>query len=96
MFIEKKVTKKIAFLARIGLTEKEEEQFSKDLSNILKWMEELKKIDVKGIEPLRNVNEMQLIERDDAKVLKSKSQDELLSNAPEKNGKFFTVPKVIE
>ena len=42
MFIEKKVTKKIAFLARIGLTEKEEEQFSKDLSNILKWMEELK------------------------------------------------------
>ena len=71
MFIEKKVTKKIAFLARIGLTEKEEEQFSKDLSNILKWMEELKKIDVKGIEPLRNVNEMQLIERNDAKVLKS-------------------------
>ena len=96
MFIEKKVTHKIAFLARIGLTEKEEEQFSKDLSNILKWMEELKKIDVKGIEPLRNVNEMQLIERNDAKVLKSKSQDELLSNAPEKNGKFFTVPKVIE
>ena len=70
MFIEKKVTKKIAFLARIGLTEKEEEQFSKDLSNILKWMEELKKIDVKDIEPLRNVNETQLIERDDAKVLK--------------------------
>lgn len=96
MFIEKKVTKKIAFLARIGLTEKEEEQFSKDLSNILKWMEELKKIDVKGIEPLRNVNEMQLIERNDEKVLKSISQDELLSNAPEKNGKFFTVPKVIE
>ena len=96
MFIEKKVTKKIAFLARIGLTEKEEEQFSEDLSNILKWMEELKKIDVKGIEPLRNVNEMQLIERNDAKVLKSINQDELLSNAPEKNGKFFTVPKVIE
>ena len=59
-------------------------------------MEELKKIDVKGIEPLRNVNEMQLIERNDEKVLKSISQDELLSNAPEKNGKFFTVPKVIE
>ena len=57
-------------------------------------MEELKKIDVKGIEPLRNVNEMQLIERDDAKVLKSKSQDELLSNAPEKNGKFLLYQKL--
>ena len=96
MFIEKKVTKRIAFLARIGLTEKEEEQFSKDLSNILKWMEELKKIDVKGIEPLRNVNEIQLIERDDSKVLKNICQDEILLNAPKKNGNFFTVPKVIE
>ena len=35
MLIDKKVTKKIAFLARIGLTEKEEEEFAKDLSNIL-------------------------------------------------------------
>ena len=43
MLVDKKVTKKIAFLARIGLTEKEEEDFSKDLSNILKWMEDLKK-----------------------------------------------------
>ena len=36
MLIDKKVTKKIAFLARIGLSEKEEEEFSKDLSNINK------------------------------------------------------------
>ena len=46
MLIDKKVTKKISFLARIGLTEKEEEEFSKDLSNILKWMEDLQKVDV--------------------------------------------------
>ena len=44
MLIDKKVTKKIAFLARIGLSEKEEEEFSKDLSNILKWMEDLKQL----------------------------------------------------
>ena len=34
MLIDKKVTKKIAFLARIGLSEKEEEEFSEDLSNM--------------------------------------------------------------
>ena len=96
MLIDKKVTKKIAFLARIGLSEKEEEEFSKDLSNILKWMEDLQKIDVKDIEPLRNVNDIQLLERVDKDFSKNIEQEELLSNAPKKNGNFFTVPKVIE
>ena len=96
MFIDKKVTKKIAFLARIGLTEKEEEEFSKDLSNILKWMEDLKKIDVKDLQPLRNVNDIELLERDDTEFAKNIEQEKLLNNAPKRNGNFFTVPKVIE
>ena len=96
MLIDKKVTKKIAFLARIGLSEKEEEEFSKDLSNILKWMEDLKKIDVKDVEPLRNVNDIELLEREDKDFSKNTEQQELLLNAPKKNGNFFTVPKVIE
>tara|TARA_A100001388_G_scaffold177651_1_gene132926 strand:+ start:279 stop:569 length:291 start_codon:yes stop_codon:yes gene_type:complete len=96
MSIDKKVTRKIAFLARIGLSEKEEIDFSKDLANILKWMEDLKKVDVKEIEPLRNVNDIQLLERVDKDFSKNIEQEELLSNAPKKNGNFFTVPKVIE
>ena len=96
MLIDKKVTKKIAFLARIGLTEKEEEEFSKDLSNILKWMEDLKRIDVKDLQPLRNVNDIELLEREDIEFSKNIKQEKLLHNAPKKNGNFFTVPKVIE
>ena len=96
MLIDKKVTKKIAFLARIGLTEKEAEDFSKDLSNILKWMEDLKKIDVKNVDPLRNVNDIELLEREDIDFSKNSDQKKLLANAPKKNGNFFTVPKVIE
>ncbi len=96
MLIDKKVTKKIAFLARIGLTEKEEEEFAKDLSNILNWMDDLKKIDVKNVEPLRNVNDIELLERDDTEFSKRIEQEKLLSNAPKKNGNFFTVPKVID
>ena len=96
MLIDKKVTKKIAFLARIGLSEKEEEEFAKDLSNILKWMEDLKKIDVKDIEPLRNVNDIELVEREDVEFSKNIKQKKVLHNAPKKNGNFFTVPKVIE
>ena len=96
MLIDKKVTKKIAFLARIGLSEKEEEEFSKDLSNILKWMEDLQKIDVKDIEPLRNVNDIELLEREDKEFTKKTEKEKLLHNAPKKNGNLFTVPKVIE
>ena len=96
MLIDRKVTKRISFLARISLSEKEEEEFSRDLSNILKWMEDLQKIDVSDVEPLRNVNDIKLLERDDKDFSKNIEQEQLLSNAPKKNGNFFIVPKVIE
>tara|TARA_B100000902_G_C27004271_1_gene761435 strand:+ start:367 stop:657 length:291 start_codon:yes stop_codon:yes gene_type:complete len=96
MLIDNKVTKKIAFLARIELTKNEEDEFSKDLSNILKWMEDLKRIDVKDVSPLSNVNDIELLEREDSEYSKKTDQKELLANAPQKNGNFFTVPKVIE
>ena len=96
MLIDRKVTKKISFLARIYLSDKEEEEFSRDLSNILNWMEDLQKIDVSDVEPLRNVNDIDLLERQDSDFSKNIEQEQLLSNAPKKNGNFFTVPKVIE
>ena len=96
MLIDRKVTKKISFLARIYLSDKEEEEFARDLSNILKWMEDLQKIDVSDVEPLRNVNDIELLERQDSDFSKNIEQEQLLSNAPKKNGNFFTVPKVIE
>ena len=58
-------------------------------------MDDLKKIDVKNVEPLRNVNDIELLERDDTEFSKRIEQEKLLSNAPKKNGNFFTVPKVI-
>ena len=68
MFIDNKVTKKIASLAKIKLTDKEIEEFSVDLSNILSWMEELKKVDVTGIEAVTSVNDTVLSEREDSDI----------------------------
>ena len=96
MFIDKKVTKRISFLARIGLTEKEEEEFSKDLSNILKWMEELKEVDVSNVQPVTSVTKNELYEREDIAYKNTVEQEKILLNAPEKVGEYFTVPKVIE
>ena len=59
-------------------------------------MEDLQKIDVKGVEPLRNVNDIELLERKDIEFSKNIEQEKFLENAPKKNGNFFTVPKVIE
>ena len=59
-------------------------------------LEDLQKIDVKGVEPLRNVNDIELLERKDIEFSKNIEQEKFLENAPKKNGNFFTVPKVIE
>jgi aspartyl-tRNA(Asn)/glutamyl-tRNA(Gln) amidotransferase subunit C len=96
MLIDIKITKRIAYLAKIELNEKEIEEYSKDLSNILSWMDELKKVDVKGIEPVTSVNDNKLFEREDLEFEDKIEKKEILLNAPDKNEDYFIVPKVIE
>ena len=59
-------------------------------------MEELKEVDVSEIEPITSVTENELFEREDTVDIKTVDREKMLSNAPEKVGNFFTVPKVIE
>ena len=40
MLIDEKITLKIASLAKLELKEQEVKEYSKDITNILKWMEE--------------------------------------------------------
>ena len=96
MLIDIKITKRIANLAKIELSEKEIEEYSKDLSNILSWMDELKKVDVKGIEPVTSVNDNKLFEREDLDFEDKVEKEEILLNAHDKNEDYFIVPKVIE
>ena len=96
MLIDIKITKRIAHLAKIELSEKEIEEYSKDLSNILSWMDELKKVDVKGIGPVTSVNDNKLFEREDLDFEDKVEKEEILLNAPDKSEDYFIVPKVIE
>ena len=96
MLIDIKITKRIANLAKIELSEKEIEEYSKDLSNILSWMDTLKKVDVKGIGPVTSVNDNKLFEREDLDFEDKVEKEEILLNAPDKNEDYFIVPKVIE
>ena len=96
MLIDEKITIKIASLAKLELTEQEIKEYSKDLTNILKWMEKLKEVDVSNVEPVTSVTKNQLYERDDLTSNNTVEQEKILLNAPEKVEEYFTVPKVIE
>ena len=96
MLIDEKITLKIASLAKIQLSEQEVIEYSKDLNNILKWMEELKEVDVSNVEPVTSVTNNELYEREDIAYKNTVEQEKILLNAPEKVGEYFTVPKVIE
>ena len=96
MLIDEKITLKIASLAKLELTDQEIKEYSKDLTNILKWMEELKEVDVSNVQPVTSVTKNELYEREDNTYKNKVEQEEILLNAPEKVGEYFTVPKVIE
>ena len=96
MLIDEKITLKIASLAKLELTEQEIKEYSKDLTNILKWMEELKEVDVSNVQPVTSVTKSELYEIEDITYKNTVEQEKILLNAPEKVGEYFTVPKVIE
>ena len=94
MSIDNSVVKKIANLSKINLSEKESENLKHELNKILDWVDDLKKVDTKMVEPMLSVFNENIKMRED-KVEPTKT-DEILSNAPEKKENFFVVPKVIE
>ena len=65
------------------------------LNGILCWIEQLNEVDVEGVEPLTGIGVRALTMREDV-VTDGNIGDALLRNAPEREGAFFTVPKVIE
>jgi aspartyl-tRNA(Asn)/glutamyl-tRNA(Gln) amidotransferase subunit C len=95
MSIDKDTVKHISKLARISLDEKKVDSLSKDLTSIMRFIENLNKINTDKIEPLTSIINASLKSRKD-EVKDGKIRDQILKNSPEKNEEFFVVPKVIE
>jgi len=85
----------IALLARLGLTEAEVDKFSEQLSNILENFEVLQQIDTTDIPPTAQSITLQNVLRED-EVTASLSPNQVLANAPQKEGGFFRVRAVLE
>ncbi len=95
MSIDLQTVKKIASLSRISVTDAEAEAMVPELNNILGWVEQLREVDVTGVQPMTAVipNHQRL--RDDV-VTDGNVRDKVLANAPQAEHGFFAVPKVIE
>ena len=85
----------IALLARLGLTEAEADKASEQHSNILENFEVLQQVDTDGVPPTAQSIALQNVVSDD-EVTPSLPPDQVLANAPQKEGDFFRVRAVLE
>ncbi len=85
----------IARLARLGLTEEDVDKFGEQLSNILENFEILKQVDTTDIPPTAQPVALHNVMRDD-KVTLSLAPEDILANAPRREGDCFRVRAVLE
>ena len=95
MSLDPATVRRIAKLARIRVTEEQVAPLQAQLNGILGWIDQLNEVDVEGVAPLTGAVDMALRLRADA-VTDGGIAEQVLANAPERAGPFFTVPKVVE
>ena len=95
MSLDAATVRRIAKLARIGVDEADLPRLQGELNGILGWIEQLAEVDVTAVEPLTGGAQMLLRLRPDV-VTDGQMAEAVLSNAPDRVGDFYTVPKVVE
>ena len=85
----------VALLARLRLSADEEARLVADMSSMLGYVEKLNELDTTDVPPTAQVGEPGTPMRDDV-VTNHPAPDDMLANAPARQGNFFKVPKIIE
>lgn len=85
---------KVAKLSRLDLPQEKLELFAGQLGDILDYMDKLGELDTESVEPMYSpVSHTTVLRKDEMR--KDYARDEVLSNAPEQDGQFFVVPKIV-
>jgi len=92
--IDRQQVRYIAHLARLELSKEEEEKFTRQLGEILAWVDKLKELDTSKLLFTAHVLPLTNVFRED-ELRESLSEREALLNAPRKKRSHFQVPKVI-
>jgi len=93
--LSKSEVQKIASLARIEITNEEAERYSKELSDILGFVEKLNESDTEGVEPIAHITGAKNVVREDKIIEYSdETKDGIINNFPEKKDRFDKVKAV--
>ncbi len=95
MAVSKEDVKHIAELAKLKIKDSELDEYVNHLNKILEYVDKLNELDTDKVEPLAYPVEGNNVFREDI-VKQSVSTEEALKNSPQRDDKFFKVPKVIE
>lgn len=94
------IVDRVAELAHLELAPEERGRMAQDLNAILDYVAELNQLDTSGVAPLAEVSELQTGVGGSAlrsdRLVPSLERTAVMAEAPETNGAFFKVPKVIE
>lgn len=87
--------KKLASLAKIAITDEEVTKFQPEIEAIIEYVEILKSIDTEGVEPTSQVTGLVNVTRPDEIVDYGVDQAGLLRNAPDREGPYLKVKRVL-
>ena len=85
----------IATLSRLKLSDDEIRAHARELAAIIGYVNQLKEVDVEGVEPTAHAVHIRNVFREDV-VRPSLDPDQALANAPQRDSSFFKVPKVLD
>ena len=95
MPIDKKNTKRIAWLARIAVDESEMPSYVEDLAGIMGLAEQVLGVNAQGVEAMAHPLEMDALLRDD-QVAEDDQRACFQETAPDVAEGYYLVPKVLE
>ena len=93
--IDEAQVRKVAKLSRLELTDTEVAEFTGQLSAILGYVEKMNELDTGNVEPLAHCLPISNVLREDC-VTESLGTEKALANAPQRDGDFFKVPKILD
>ena len=94
MKISQERVAEIAKLARLELPQEKQALFAGQFENILTYMDTLHEVDTSNVEPLYSPVAHTTVYRPDT-VRNTAQRSDILSNAPETDGQYFVVPKIV-
>lgn len=95
MQVDDALIDKLSKLAMLQFSADEKEEIKKDLEKMIGFVDKLKELDTTGVEPLLHVAQEVNVLRDDV-TGNMLLREEALKNAPQHDGTYFQVPKVIK